>query len=91
MAKKTNEKEVREPVELRKYEVFMDNRLQEYIAEYQVNGNKLGIEVAARLMKSFRIFIEQTVRRIAYRQKWTWAQPNVKVTRAKPAKKGAKK
>jgi hypothetical protein len=76
---KTAVKKKEEPkaLTLRKYEQFFDSRLQEYLASYK--DEKLDLEVISKLCKSVRIFIEQTVRRIAYRQQWTWAQPNVKV------------
>jgi hypothetical protein len=89
MAKKiTNDgakapKEERQPIELKKYEAFLDTRLQEYLAEYDKVGNKLSVDVAARLMKSVRIFVEQSVRRIAYRNGWTWPQPNTTVKNKK--------
>jgi hypothetical protein len=85
MAKKVNSgakapkgKEVA-PIELKKYETFLDTRLQEYLEAYAQDGNKLGVDTAARLMKSMRIFVEQSVRRIAYRNGWTWPQPNTTV------------
>lgn len=80
---KVNKQE--EKPKLRKYEEFLSDRLIEY-TQKAVN-NELNEDSIARLMKAFRIYVEQTVRRIAYRQKWSWIPPVFKVRDTKKVPK----
>jgi hypothetical protein len=80
MAKKKVEEEKEY---LRRYEVFLNERLLEYLNAK--SDNTVTEEKIARVMKALRIFVEQTVRRIAWRNKWTWAAPNVVVKKKKVA------
>jgi hypothetical protein len=69
---------------LRRHETFLHQRLQKY---NNLDVNKMDEADIASLMKAFRIFVEQNVRRIAFRQGWTWASPNVRVKNNKGVKK----
>ena len=66
---------------LRSYEKFAFERLGRWISKIIAGPDDVPIVDIAAAAKGLRVFIEQTVYRIAYRNGWEMANPNIRIKR----------
>lgn len=93
MAKKSTkvEKPEERPI-LNRYEIFLIDRETPYFKSIMNEATTEELEqIAAGRMKALKVFVEQTVKRIAWRNKWTWIPRPYKVKKGNKGKAKAKK
>jgi hypothetical protein len=90
MAKKEKKVEEEKPV-LNRYEQFLVDRGLKYINSIVNKATAKELEsIAAGYMKALKVFVEQTVRRIAFRNGWNWIPKNFKTRDNNGGKKNAR-